>query len=145
MALFVAAAKGRILPKKRPTTEVELSDGQEARRVFMSLVPFVPSPYLKASAPEASTLSEAFLALWQHYAGDERQASLCARVLGFHLLMERTEGAAVGRWLVPNPDDPETVLLDPAVIEAIALVPLTADGLFSEDLFKDFLAAKGHE
>jgi len=135
MSLFLAAAQRKILPKKRPTTEAELSNGQEAQRVFVSLVPLRPVPFPKAAEFQGSSLSEAFLTVWQHYAGDDRQASLCARVLGFHLLMERTEGDAVGRWLMPSPSDPGTVLLHPAVIEAVASVPLLHEGRLPEELF----------
>lgn len=135
MSLFVAAAQRKILPDKTPTTEAELLIGQEAQRVFVSLVPQKSVPFPKAAAFLGSSLSEAFLAVWQHYSADDRQASVCARVLGFHLLMERTEGAAVGRWLTPSSSDPETVLIHPAVIEAIASVPLLDEGRLPEELF----------
>ncbi len=49
--------------------------------------------------------------------------------------MERTEGDAVGRWLIPSPSDPGTVLLHPAVIEAVASVPLLREGRLPEELF----------
>ncbi len=49
MSLFLAAAQRKILPKKRPTTEAELSNGQEAQRVFVSLVPLRPVPFPKAA------------------------------------------------------------------------------------------------
>lgn len=135
MSLFVAAAQRKILPTTRPTTEAQLLIGQEAQRVFVTLVPSKPVPFPKAAEFQGSSLSEAFLTVWQHYAGDDRQASICARVLGFHLLMERTEGAAVGRWLTPSPSDPEAVLLHPAVIEAVASVPLLDEGRLPEELF----------
>lgn len=145
MALFVAAASRRVLPKRLIATEIELSERREAGRVFLNLVPSRPVPFLRSSESEGSTLGEAFLAVWQHYAGDERQASICARVLGFHLLMERTEGEAVGHWLVQSPDDPGTVLLHPAVVDAIAAVPLMPEGRFPEDLFRIFLTRQTQE
>ena len=135
MSLFFAAAQRKILPSKRPTTEAELSIGQEAQRVFVSLVPPRPVSFPKAAEFQGSSLSEAFLTVWQQYAGDERQASICARVLGFHLFMERTEGAAVEHWLLTDPTDFETVLLHPAVIEAVASVPLLREGRLPEELF----------
>ena len=141
MALFFAAAQRKLLPKRKPTTEAELAVGQEGERVFVALVPPLPAPFPKTAELRGSTLSEAFLTLWQHYSNDERQASICARVLGFYLLTERTEGAVLRPWAVPNPTDPETVLLHPALIEGLAAVPLLADGQLPEDLFLEIVAS----
>lgn len=145
MALFVAAGTRKVLPKRIPSTEIERLSRREAGRVFVTLVPSRPVPFLSPSGSEGSTLGEAFLAVWQHYAEDDRQASICARVLGFHLLMERTEGAAVGQWLVQSPDEPGMVLLHSAVVEAIASVPLTSEGRFSEDIFGAYLRIQSPE
>ncbi len=142
MSLFLAAAQRKILPNKRPRTETELSIGQQAQHVFVSLVPSQPVGFPKAAEFKGSSLSEAFLTMWQQYAGDDRQASICARVLGFHLLMERTEGAAVERWLTFSRGDPETVLLHPAVIEAVASVPLLREGRLPEELFIQTVAVQ---
>ncbi len=146
MSLFMAAAQGKVLPKKQPVTEIELVVGQEAQRVYVALVPTEPTSLPKGAEFQGSSLSEAFLTVWQYYVGDDRQASICARVLGFHLLMERTEGAILEGWLLPSPDDPETVLLPPAVVEAVASVALGIAGALSEELFVEtvaLIAARG--
>ena len=135
MALFVAAANGRLLPTKTARSEAELESAQEGKRVFVSIVPRQPVPILNAARSYVGSLSEAFLVVWQHYSGDERQACICARVLGFHLLAERTNGEIMKDWITPDRQNPEVVLLHPVVIDAIASVPLTADGAFSESSF----------
>ncbi len=73
-------------------------------------------------ANQETTLESAFRVLCSHYEGDPLQASICARVLAFYFLMERTAGAAVAAWVHSVPDAPQLVALHPAVVEAIAKI-----------------------
>jgi hypothetical protein len=82
-----------------------------------------------------SSLDFAFKMLWRHYDGDDRQRSICARILGFHSLMVRTDGALVQPWLQACPDAPEAVVLHPVVVEAVATTPLSANGVMSQVYF----------
>ncbi len=61
-------------------------------------------------------------------------------MLGFHLLAERTNGNVIKEWVTPDRDHPEIVLLDPAVIDAIASAHLTNDGQLSESSFVEEIA-----
>lgn len=89
----------------------------------------------RGTSPWESTLDHAFKALWCHYRGDPRQSSICARILGFYYLAERTEGAVIQVWSRSCPETPETVLLHRALVEAIATAPLSDHGLLSEISF----------
>lgn len=84
---------------------------------------------------QQTTLELAFSTLWKQYEGHRSRRSLCARVLCFHLLMECTEGRAVEAWTVPCTEDPERVLLSPAVVDGLACVRLVlAEGLVEAHL-----------
>ncbi len=83
------------------------------------------------------SLYSIFRLLWERYESDERQSSICARVLAFHFLMARTAGGAVTAWVNPTPSGPEAVALDPIVVEALAHVCLSQNGLIDEDHFSN--------
>jgi len=55
--------------------------------------------------------------------------------LGFYYLAERTEGAVIQHRSRSCPETPETVLLHPALVQAIATAPLSDHGLLSESSF----------
>jgi hypothetical protein len=88
-----------------------------------------------ASTGRQRTLEEAFASLWHHYAADERRLDLCARVLGFYFLAQKNGGRILERWVSDSPDVPENVVLHPALVEALAVVPLTENGALPESLF----------
>jgi hypothetical protein len=134
MALFANAANGRLsLPGlgSSPT-----GSNQMCERLFMRLI---CSDDLAAATPKPAVIEDdlslyaVFRMLWDRYEGDARQVSVCARVLAFHFLMERTAGGAHTEWLKPCPSEPEAVVLDPAVVEALAGICLLKDGLLREE------------
>ena len=91
--------------------------------------------------PYLSRLEGAFRTVWRHYEGDERQASVCARVLGFYYLMERSGGAIVENWVSACEGSDELVVLHPAVVATVACAPLGRDGVLSREGFLAGLAA----
>jgi len=133
MAVFLNAAR---LPSESPSN-CDAPGNCLCRRTLRHLesrgggTPEIEGGKLKGE----TTLDFAFHRLWQHYERDVRQWSICARVLGFHLLMVRTEGMVVERWMAPSPGSDETVILHPAVVEALAVVTLDPQGYLPETDF----------
>ncbi len=84
----------------------------------------------------------AFTTLCSYYDGDPLQAAVCARVLAFHFLMERTEGSVLSEWIQPHPEADQLVELHPAVIEAIATTRLHGSVLLPEGTFVELVAEK---
>lgn len=125
LSLFVAAASGSGPQPKPPRNSAQLSAVDACRRVLLQ----VCSQGSRRSAPGAPierNLASTFLTLWQHYEGDPLQRSICVRVLGFYLLTERSAGLAIKTWVTASEDHPDTVVLHPAIVEALATVPLQA-------------------
>jgi hypothetical protein len=102
MALFVSAASGRLSINISDSTPRKSKRGCE--QLFMRLM---CSDDLAATSTKAIVIKNdlalysAFRMLWDKYEGDERQVSVCARVLAFHFLMERTAVGALEDWLKP--------------------------------------------
>jgi hypothetical protein len=86
-------------------------------------------------------LYSVFRVLWENYKGNECQASICARVLAFHFLIERTTGTAAEDWLTRRPAGPESIMLNSVVIEALARVCLLKNGLLDHDHFQKEVAS----
>lgn len=136
MAFFVSSAEHRLKGPAEPQTEAARLDFDEAVCFFLSLCsdPSSAGDHDTRLRVLRTPLFRAFLSLWQHYAGDDRRASLCARVIGFCRLMEETQGALVERWMVATPQTPEHIVLHPAVVEALATTALSQCGRIAESL-----------
>jgi hypothetical protein len=137
MALFVNAANGRLSSsghfRSSPPSPNLVCEQLFLRLLFSDdLVATSPKPIV---LKDDVNLYSVFRTLWERYEDDDRQVSVCARVLAFHFMMERTAGGAVAAWINPCPSGPEAVFLDPAVVEALAGICLLKDGLLSEDHF----------
>lgn len=137
MTFFVSSANGLISSQFGTITDPGGSSDPDFLRTFRELSSEVDllGASVKLRVPHERTIDEAFLSLWRQYQGDERQLSICARVLGFYYLMEHTEGTAMARWLSACSDSPESVILDPAIMEALAAVSLSREGLLVRELF----------
>lgn len=136
IAVFVSAANGRKSLRIASSTTPERNSAKNCRKVFAGLSAHCafPTPPDRPVVSHESSLEAAFLQLWQQYHGDERQASICARVLGFYYIMEQTKGAAVERWMSRCPEHSDVVMLHSEVIRAIAEVPLSQDGHMADSL-----------
>ena len=144
LTLFVEAANRRI-SSPLPRWDVHLqSDDSVCDLLFrilcadLDMDPAVRLP----QHDQQTTLYVAFSTLCSHYEGDPLQAAVCARVLAFYFLMERSAGAALAEWVEPHPDRPEYVSLNPAVIEAIATVRLRGSVQLSQGTFSALVAEK---
>lgn len=133
VAVFVSAANGTLFARQfsSPTSKAK----RECEDLFITLYSAAASTEAEAEPTQEGSLYTSFRVLWEQYQGDARQSSICARVLAFYFLMERTRGTVVEQWLRPCPDAPEAVVLDKAVVAAIASVALGEGGL-QEDQFR---------
>ncbi len=144
LTFFVEAANRRISSPVPPPDFKFQSDDDVCDLLFQILCSDIAS-HPAVRHPEQNhqtTLYEAFNALCSHYEGDPLQAAVCARVLAFYFLMERSAGATLAEWVEPHPETPQYVSLDPAVIEAIATVRLRGSVLLSHGAFLELVAEK---
>lgn len=133
IAVFVSAANKTLSLGKRSSLTTHAK--RECEELFFAFYCVAPSHDSDEEGAHGASLYTAFRTLWEQYEGDAGQRSVCARVLAFYFLMERTQGSTVEEWLRPCPDTPEAVLLDDAVIEAIGSVALRERGGLPKDLF----------
>ena len=139
LSFFVGAATNRLSfgSGSEPTVN-ELSDNRAAM-IYDAIVIGQSSPRdPELHRSNQTTLQVAFARLWSHYEESSAQESICARVLGFYCLMERTGGRALARWTSEDPTNPEGTILHPAVVEALALLPIGNQGRLQEE---DYLAS----
>ncbi len=132
MAVFVNTANQAIRPRSR--SPLGAVAGRARDQLFLDLLPRGPAQ-VKVRKPQETSLYEAFLAIWEQFEGDDHQTAVCVRILAFHLLMERTQGSVVEEWLRPSPENPETVILDDAIVAAVGSVTLGKDGSLLEGSF----------
>lgn len=132
LALFFAAANARLLnsPVLTPAQE------HDCQGLYLSLLSrTIAAPVTPVHSQRSLSLYSVFRDLWGHYNNDINQSAICARILAFHLMMERTYGSAVNGWTTEGRDE-STVFLHPAVIQAIGNVSLDRNGSFSKHLFR---------
>jgi hypothetical protein len=138
MALFASAANGSLSATELSTSRRK--PNRKCEKLFMKLM---CSDDLATATPRPIVIKDdlslycVFRLLWERYENDERQSSICARVLAFHFLWVRTAAGAVKVWGNPSSSGPEAVALDPVVVEALARICLLQDGLIDEDHFSN--------
>jgi hypothetical protein len=136
IALFASAANGSLSGKEQSASRRK--PNRKCEKLFMKLM---CSDDLATTTPRPIVIKDdlslysVFRLLWERYENDERQPSICARVLAFHFLMARTAGGQVTSWVNPSTSGPQAVALDPVVVEALARICLLQDGLIDEDHF----------
>lgn len=141
LSLFVGAASGELAGPGAGT--ISATSRQECDRLLWALSRR-QGGLLRAGVAQQylSSLDAAFRGVWRYYEGDEQQASVCARVLGFYYLMEHSEGAVVERWVSACEGSEEVVVLHPVVVETLASIPLSTCGALAEDRFVCELEAR---
>ena len=140
LTLFVNAANRRISSR----TKIDPAFRPQARTACDALYRSLCGepggyPSLGRMQTEETTLEEAFRVLCEHYEIHAQQVSICARVLGFYFLMERSAGAILAGWVQPCPESPNLVLLAPEVVAAIATVKLDATVLLKTSKFLELV------
>ncbi len=138
MALFASAANGSL--SARELSASHRKSNHRCEKLFMKLM---CSDDLATETPRPIVIKDdlslysVFRLLWERYESDERQSSICARVLAFHFLMARTAAGVVKAWGNRSRSESEAVALDPVVVEALARICLLQDGLIDEDHFSN--------
>jgi hypothetical protein len=137
LTLFVAAANRQL---RAP--QIEPAALRECQHIFLQLAARHETPKRKLGpAAKESGLQSAFCVLWDLHQGHPLQRSICARVLGFYFLMERTRGEALQEWIDVCPERPEAVSLHPAVVEALAILPFDQTGGLNQHLYLQTIAS----
>lgn len=141
LTLFVEAANRGL----STTAKVHQHEDELCEQLYVTLCAEAPRlPTVECPQPDHhTTLYTAFRTLCRHYTGDTLQAAVCARVLAFHFLMERTAGNLLSEWVRPHPETVKLVVLHPAVVEAIATTSLHGSVLLGESVFLDLVAQIG--
>ncbi len=134
--VFVAASNRTLFVNRSKNQRLALKELTEREQLFSDLLDHGLGSNHGRELPFQATLDEAFALLWEEYRAHEQRDALCARVLCFYFLMERTEGKAVEEWMTANSDRPSEVVLDPAVVEGLAAVPLNACQGLSQDALR---------
>ena len=127
LTVFVSASSRTFVPSQPDISRPYEDDREERQDFFADLLPHFPDVDRRKTLPGYASLTSAFTALWNEYRDHDLRDSLCARVLCFHFLMERTAGRAVEKWIQPIPERPEEIILHPAVVDALASVFLDTD------------------
>jgi hypothetical protein len=141
LTIFVSAANGKLRPRVAGRSALRQSSILDCECLFLTLSsgPRRRAADRRSSAQRETTLPVAFAALWNEYLNEPSRDSICARVLGFYYLMERTRGRMVKGWVEACPDQPETVALDLIVVHGLANVPLSPEGHLSQSLLLDVI------
>lgn len=124
LSLFVAAANGRFGSVREDGDKLAGRSLAECQRVLGDLLLCAPGVDASRVLPHQTSLNAAFSQLWKHYEDHGECESICARVIYFQLLMESTRGEVITSWTSPCSEDPEHILLDPAVVDGLACVPI---------------------
>lgn len=144
LALFVGIVQGQLgSPSHAPLSPDEQEELSRCLQILSPLCAGEQPPLPPGSdvIGYQTSLGRVLLVIWQLHRGHPHQTSICARVLNFYLLSERTAGKALQRWIMPCTEDPKLVLLHPALIEALATTPLTEQGELPEIAFLESVEA----
>jgi hypothetical protein len=134
MALFVAAAKGRVHSANIGVSGFPLSESRFDPDDNPLDIQDLPDDAAETSS-ESVPLSRAVSVLWHHYKADERQRTIWCRVVAFHLMMVRCQGSVVRQWTTPCTEDEDSAYLNPAVVHAVATASLREFEVFGDDQF----------
>jgi hypothetical protein len=141
-ACFLAAAEGQMAGC---SSGLSKSQGIHCRRVYTGLLKAEEGSYpSKAEYQAKRQLYDVFRSLWEHHIDQTQHSAICARVLAFHLLMERTAGAAIQGWTMALDGDESQLALHPAVVHAIGQVLLRPDHALSERVFREQILTCNH-
>ena len=142
LTVFVAAANLELREETADLSPEAMSSRQACRQSYDALTGNTATLPMAASQKfqPQNTLYGAYKAVWNQYRDDERQGSICARVLGFYSLVEQSRGEAIRQWVEACPESPAAVMLHPAVIVALANIPLRADGRLAPTPFLELVA-----
>jgi hypothetical protein len=137
IALFVAAARGRIAPPG-------MAGFAQERRSFSTEDPVLSGAKAVlqeglARLPDEVSLVCAVSVLWHHYEQDARQQAMCSRLVAFHAMFAQRKGATTK----PDMHEREAYLIEaalsPAIVKAVSTATVGEDGLFQEAEFESLV------
>ena len=136
IALFVAAARGQVLPPRHQSSGFTLSHDSDG------LDPLLAGARISLGEGQNGASDEVPLAcavsvLWHHYEHNPLQQSICSRLVAFYSLMVRSKGMLLEPWMTNDAADSELMALSPAIVEAVANAPMNEDGQFIDSAFRD--------
>jgi len=134
MALFVAAANGRLMPKVNHASSREIEVDCDPAVAGARPIAADSCEQLSCELP----LVRAVGFIWQHYDQDDRRQAICSRLIAYYHLMSRNRGSAMEQ-AESFVSQRTHARLNPAMLEAIATAPLDAWGRFSEAHFSRVL------
>ena len=142
LCFFVSAANGRIVSTGGPSKSTGFTVDYASKPAALLAQLLHDSQGVSEPLRRGSerSLEATLLALWSHYDGHESQVSICTRILGFYRLTLRNAGTYLEEWITPCAENPEAVELHPAVVEALAAIPLSESGSFLPETFLTFVA-----
>lgn len=151
LAYFVGAAERKFgASGGQPPVPLDLDDA--CNRLFAFLyrtqapeTSTNPDPPPCRNCPAEATLLDTFKAVCLQYHGTPHLVPVCARVMAFYLLMERTAGAAVTGWSDAVPEDERYISLTRPVIQAMASLPLGRSVHIDLPVFLIWLQRYEHE
>ncbi len=137
IALFFAATRGQVpLPNTAGVgfeLRHELASGNPGRVSLERIAD------MERAGLDEISLASAVAVIWHHYEGAVYRQAICSRLVAFYSLMVRSQGAIVEDRSQPVIADPGSLVLEPAVVRAVATAPLTAEGQFQEVQFRDLV------
>ena len=136
IALFVAAATGRITPPNMTGLSLKKDTAFCDPVLLGAKAALQESP---ARLPDEIPLACAVSVLWHHYEHDARQQAMCSRLVAFHAMLARRGGGVADL----RKQGPEAYLLraalSPAIVKAAATATVGKDGLFEDGEFESLV------
>jgi hypothetical protein len=136
IALFVAAATGRITPANGTGLSFK-QDAAFCDPVLLGAKAALQEP--PARLPDEVPLACAVSVLWHHYEHDARQQAMCSRLVAFHALLARRGGGVADLRKQGREAYLLRAALSPAVVKAAATATVGQDGLFEEAEFESLV------
>lgn len=136
IALFIAAAQGKIALPNKGDAGFSLSSRPDLTSDPMLLGASLVSGESYERHPDEVPLACAVAVVWHHYDHDDRQQAICSRLVAFYSLMARSKGLLLAPWTEGSTIDPGEVILEPAIVEAVATAPTDENGQFDDANFR---------
>jgi hypothetical protein len=139
LGVFQAGLRLR-MPMESPAKKgIPIEDKVEGERMLEPLPPEVRELFTIRDdrvSPKDTPLHRAVFGVMDHYKDHPQQQAISTRLGAFYFLVNDVrETGRWDKWQKPSEEDAEAMMLHPAVVDAIATVPLTKFGNFKEAAF----------
>lgn len=139
LGVFQAGLRLR-LPMESPAKKgIPIESREEGESMLEPLPPEVRELFTIRDdrvSPKDTPLHRAVFGVMDHYKDHPRQQAIGTRLGAFYFLVnDVADTGRLDKWQKPSEEDAEVMLLHPAVVDAIATVPLTRFGGFEVQEF----------